>query len=164
MSLKELKERVWKANLDLIDHKLVTLTWGNVSACDRQKGWVVIKPSGISYDTLSPDNMVVVDLEGKRVEGKLNPSSDTPTHLVLYSAFDDVSGVAHTHSDYATIFAQAFRSIPCLGTTHADHFYGTGCREAIKVGVCPGVFSQGDISGNCNCFRSGRNAIQSQAG
>lgn len=124
MSLKELKERVWKANLDLIDYKLVTLTWGNVSACDRQKGWVVIKPSGISYDALSPDNMVVVDLEGKKVEGKLNPSSDTPTHLVLYSAFADVSGIAHTHSDYATIFAQAFRPVPCLGTTHADHFYG----------------------------------------
>jgi len=124
MSLKVLKEKVWKANLDLIDYRLVTLTWGNVSACDRKKGWVVIKPSGLSYEELKPENMVVVDLEGKKVEGKLNPSSDTPTHVVLYRAFEQVSSIAHTHSDYATMFAQASRPIPCLGTTHADHFYG----------------------------------------
>jgi len=124
MSLKELKERVWKANQDLVDYKLVTLTWGNVSGCHREKGLVVIKPSGVSYEELKPENMVVVDLEGNKVEGKLNPSSDTPTHLVLYRAFAEVSGIVHTHSDYATIFAQACRPLPCLGTTHADHFHG----------------------------------------
>ena len=124
MNLKELKERVWKANKDLVDYKLVTLTWGNVSGCHREKGLVVIKPSGVSYEGLKPENMVVVDLEGNKVEGKLNPSSDTPTHLVLYRAFAEVSGIAHTHSDYATIFAQAYRPLPCLGTTHADHFHG----------------------------------------
>lgn len=124
MSLKELKERVWKANQDLVDYKLVTLTWGNVSGCHREKGLVVIKPSGVSYEGLKPENMVVVDLEGNKVEGKLNPSSDTPTHLVLYRAFAEVSGIVHTHSDYATIFAQACRPLPCLGTTHADHFHG----------------------------------------
>jgi L-ribulose-5-phosphate 4-epimerase len=124
MSLKELKERVWKANQDLVDHKLVTLTWGNVSGCYREKGWVIIKPSGVSYEGLKPENMVVVDLEGKKVEGNLNPSSDTPTHLIIYKAFAQVSGIVHTHSDYATIFAQACRPLPCLGTTHADHFHG----------------------------------------
>lgn len=124
MSLKELKERVWKANQDLVDYKLVTLTWGNVSGCHREKGLVVIKPSGVSYEGLKPENMVVVDLEGNKVEGKLNPSSDTPTHLVLYRAFAEISGIVHTHSDYATIFAQACRPLPCLGTTHADHFHG----------------------------------------
>ncbi len=124
MSLKELKERVWKANQDLVDYKLVTLTWGNVSGCYREKGLVVIKPSGVSYEGLKPENMVVVDLEGKKVEGNLNPSSDTPTHLIIYKAFAQVSGIVHTHSDYATIFAQACRPLPCLGTTHADHFHG----------------------------------------
>ena len=124
MSLKELKENVWKANRDLVDYKLVTLTWGNVSGCDRQKGWVVIKPSGVSYEELRPEGMVVVDLEGNTIEGKLHPSSDTPTHLVLYKAFADISGIAHTHSDYATIFSQACHPLPCLGTTHADHFSG----------------------------------------
>lgn len=124
MNLKELKERVWKANQDLVDYKLVTLTWGNVSGCLHDRGLVVIKPSGVSYEGLKPENMVVVDLEGNKVEGNLNPSSDTPTHLVLYRNFTQISGIAHTHSDYATIFAQAYHPLPCLGTTHADHFHG----------------------------------------
>lgn len=124
MSIKELKERVWRANLDLVEHDLVTLTWGNVSGIERDKGWVVIKPSGLSYKELEPANMVVVDLEGKRVERGLNPSSDTPTHLVLYRSFPHVSGIAHTHSDYASVFAQAHKPIPCLGTTQTDHFHG----------------------------------------
>ncbi len=122
--LKELKRRVSAANRDLWKTGLVTLTWGNVSGVDRQKGLVVIKPSGIAYGDLEPDCMVVVDLEGNLVEGKLKPSSDTPTHLILYRALENIGGVAHTHSRRATMFAQARREIPCLGTTHADHFHG----------------------------------------
>jgi L-ribulose-5-phosphate 4-epimerase len=124
MRLEDLRQRVYQANCDLVDLGLVTLTWGNVSGLDRESGIVVIKPSGVDYDDLKPENMVMVDLDGECVEGDLNPSSDTPTHLELYRAFDDISGVAHTHSDYAGMFAQAHRDIPCLGTTHADHFNG----------------------------------------
>jgi len=120
----ELKEKVWKANLDLVKHKLVTHTFGNVSGMDCNQGLVVIKPSGMAYEELMPDDMVVVDLEGKTVDGRLNPSSDTPSHIEIYKAFPEVGGVAHTHSEYATMFAQANREIPCLGTTHADHFCG----------------------------------------
>lgn len=122
--LKGLKGRVWRANLDLVKHGLVTLTFGNASGMDRRKGLVVIKPSGITYEEMKPEDMVVVDLEGKKVEGNLNPSSDTPAHLELYKAFKEVGGIAHTHSEYATVFAQARKEIPCLGTTHADHFRG----------------------------------------
>ena len=122
--LEELKRRVCAANRDLVKTGLVTLTWGNVSGIDRQKGLVVIKPSGVPYDELQPECMVVVDLEGRVVEGDLKPSSDTPTHLVLYRAFEAIGGVVHTHSRHATMFAQARREIPCLGTTHADHFHG----------------------------------------
>jgi L-ribulose-5-phosphate 4-epimerase len=122
--LKELKEQVWRANLDLVEHGLVLLTFGNASGFDRRAGLVVIKPSGVSYSKMRPDDMVVVDLEGRAVEGRLNPSSDTPTHLVLYKAFRDIGGIAHAHSEHATAFAQARRPIPCLGTTHADHFNG----------------------------------------
>ena len=122
--LEELKEKVFKANLDLVKQGLVIFTWGNVSGIDREKGLVVIKPSGVSYDNMKADDMVVVDLEtGKVVEGDLNPSSDTPTHLVLYKAFPNIQGVVHTHSTYATAFAQAGRDIPNIGTTHADYFY-----------------------------------------
>ena len=121
--LEELKEKVCKANLDLVKHGLVLFTWGNVSAIDRESGLVVIKPSGVSYDGMKPSDMVVVDLEGKVVEGDLNPSSDTPTHLVLYKAFPEIGGVVHTHSTFATAWAQAGRDIPVLGTTHADYFY-----------------------------------------
>jgi len=123
--LLELKEKVWKANLDLVKYRLVMHTFGNVSGMNRSQGLVAIKPSGMAYEELMPDDMVVVDLEGKTVEGHLNPSSDTPSHLELYKAFPGIGGITHTHSEYATMFAQANREIPCLGTTHADHFHGT---------------------------------------
>lgn len=122
--LENLKQEVLKANLDLVKYGLVLLTWGNVSAYDEQTGLVVIKPSGVSYDTMTADDMVVVDLDGNRVEGTLRPSSDTPTHVEIYKAFKGVRAVAHTHSKWATSWAQANRDIPALGTTHADNFYG----------------------------------------
>ncbi len=122
--LEELKERVCKANIQLRDSGLVILTWGNVSAIDRESNLIVIKPSGVSYDELTPDKMVVVDMSGRVVEGELNPSSDTPTHIVLYQAFPEIGGVVHTHSRYATIWAQAGLDIIAYGTTHADYFYG----------------------------------------
>ena len=121
--LEELKEKVCKANLELVRHGLVLFTWGNASAIDRSSGLVVIKPSGVSYDDMKPSDMVVVDLEGKVVEGNLRPSSDTPTHVVLYKAFPGIGGVVHTHSTYATAWAQAGRNIPNIGTTHADYFH-----------------------------------------
>jgi L-ribulose-5-phosphate 4-epimerase len=122
--LESLKEQVFDANLDLVDHGLVTLTWGNVSGISDDRQHVVIKPSGVSYDDMRPEQMVVVDLNGKVVEGKLRPSSDTPTHVLLYRHFQAVGGIAHTHSRSATIFAQARIEIPCFGATHADHFFG----------------------------------------
>lgn len=123
--LEQLKEQVWKANLQLPEYGLVTFTWGNVSAIDRASGRIVIKPSGVEYNALHPEDMVVVDLEtGKVAEGKLNPSSDTPTHLELYKAFPEIGGIVHTHSSQATTFAQAGIGIIPLGTTHADYFYG----------------------------------------
>ncbi|GAA0182556.1 L-ribulose-5-phosphate 4-epimerase [Clostridium sediminicola] len=122
--LEELKKEVFEANLELPKKGLVVYTWGNVSAINREKGLIVIKPSGVSYDEMTVDDMVVVDLEGNVVEGSLKPSSDTPTHLVLYKEFPVIGGVVHTHSTWATTFAQAGRSIPCFGTTHADYFYG----------------------------------------
>ncbi len=121
--LEELKEKVFRANLDLVKHGLVIFTWGNVSAIDRATGLVVIKPSGVSYETMRAEDMVVVDLDGKVVEGDLRPSSDTPTHLVLYKAFPEIGGVVHTHSTYATAWAQAGLDIPNIGTTHADYFH-----------------------------------------
>lgn len=121
--LKELKEKVFRANLELVRHGLVIFTWGNVSGIDREKGLVVIKPSGLDYDAMSADDMVVVDLDGNVVEGDLRPSSDTPTHLVLYKAFPEIGGVVHTHSTYATAWAQAGLDIPNIGTTHADYFH-----------------------------------------
>ena len=123
--LEELKEIVCKANLLLPKYNLITFTWGNVSAIDRAKGLVVIKPSGVEYDGMTADDMVVVDLEsGRVVEGHYKPSSDTPTHLVLYRNFPDIGGVVHTHSRWATVFAQANLDVPALGTTHGDYFYG----------------------------------------
>jgi len=119
-----LKQRVYKANLDLQKHGLVVFTWGNVSEIDRAAGIVAIKPSGVSYEDLRPESIVLVDFEGNVVEGDLRPSSDTPTHLELYRHFEGVGGVCHTHSKYATMWAQAEQGIPCFGTTHADHFYG----------------------------------------
>lgn len=125
MNRLELKEQVWRANLDLVKYNLVTLTWGNVSGYDRNEKIVAIKPSGVSYEELMPDDIVIIDLEGQIIEGALTPSSDTPTHLELYKGFDGISAVAHTHSEFATVFAQANREIPCLGTTHADYFKGS---------------------------------------
>lgn len=122
MEIQELKEQVFKANIDLVKHGLVLFTWGNVSAIDRTKGIVVIKPSGVSYDTMKASDMVVLDLDGNVMEGSLKPSSDTPTHLALYKAFQNIGGVVHTHSTYATSWAQAGLPIPILGTTHADYF------------------------------------------
>ncbi len=122
--LDTLKMDVFKANLDLVKHGLVIFTWGNVSGIDREKGLVVIKPSGVAYDEMKPEDMVVVDLDGKIVEGKMKPSSDTFTHLVLYKAFAGIGGIVHTHSTYATAWAQAGIEIPNIGTTHSDYFGG----------------------------------------
>ena len=122
--LENLKEEVFKANLDLVKHDLVVLTWGNVSGIDRESGLLVIKPSGVSYDKMKASDMVVVDLDGNVVEGDLRPSSDTPTHIELYKKYPNIGGVVHTHSSFATSWAQAKRDIPSYGTTHADTFYG----------------------------------------
>ncbi len=122
--LDKLKKEVYEANMELPRRGLITYTWGNVSGIDREQGLFVIKPSGVSYDKLKPEDMVVMDLQGNKVEGRYNPSSDTATHLELYVAFPEIGGVVHTHSPSATAWAQAGRSIPCYGTTHADYFYG----------------------------------------
>ncbi|MFW6101909.1 MAG: L-ribulose-5-phosphate 4-epimerase [Bacteroidota bacterium] len=122
--LGKLKEQVCQANLDLVKHQLVILTWGNVSGIDRDKGLFVIKPSGVSYENMKPDDMVVLDMEGNVREGPLKPSSDAPTHTVLYREFKNIGGIVHTHSEWATSWAQAGKHIPAYGTTHADHFYG----------------------------------------
>ena len=122
--LKSLREAVYEANMELPRRGLVTYTWGNVSGIDRERGLVVIKPSGVDYDELSPDKLVVLDLEGRIVDSKLNPSSDTKTHLELYKRYPDLGGIVHTHSVHAVAWAQAAMDIPCYGTTHADYFYG----------------------------------------
>lgn len=122
--LEELKRLVYEANMELPARGLITYTWGNVSGIDREKNLFVIKPSGVDYENLHPEDMVVMDLNGNKVEGELKPSSDTPTHLELYKAFPEIGGVVHTHSPWAASWAQAGRSIPCYGTTHADYFYG----------------------------------------
>ena len=122
--LEQLKQEVYEANMLLPKYHLVTFTWGNVSGIDREKGLFVIKPSGVDYDKLTPDSMVIVNLEGEVVEGDYRPSSDTPTHVVLYNRFQEIGGVVHTHSPWATSWAQAGRGIPCYGTTHADYLYG----------------------------------------
>ena len=122
--LEELKQRVYEANMLLPKYGLVTFTWGNVSEIDRESGLFAIKPSGVDYDKLTPEDMVIVDLNGNKVEGKYNPSSDTATHVELYKAFPEIGGIVHTHSSYATSWAQAGRGIPCYGTTHADYIYG----------------------------------------
>ena len=122
--LEELKRRVYEANMELPRRNLVTYTWGNVSGIDRDSGLFVIKPSGVEYDELRPEDLVVMDLKGNKVEGKMNPSSDTLTHMVLYNEFPEIGGIVHTHSPYAVAWAQAGEDIPCYGTTHADYFYG----------------------------------------
>ena len=123
--LEQLKQQVYEANMLLPKYGMVTFTWGNVSAIDRASGCMVIKPSGVEYDRMKPEDMVVVSLDGNKVEGKLNPSSDTDTHLELYRNFKEIGGIVHTHSRWATIWAQSGLSIPALGTTHADYFYGS---------------------------------------
>lgn len=120
--LEQLKHKVCQANLGLVSHGLVLFTWGNVSAIDRESGLVVIKPSGVSYNNMKPEDMVIVNLEGKVIEGEYKPSSDTPSHIEFYKAFPEIGGVVHTHSTYATAWAQAGQNIPLLGTTHADYF------------------------------------------
>ncbi|MGN0299029.1 MAG: L-ribulose-5-phosphate 4-epimerase [Lachnospiraceae bacterium] len=122
--LEELKQKVFEANMELPKRKLVTYTWGNVSGIDRETGYFVIKPSGVDYETMTADDMVVMDLNGNRIEGKYKPSSDTATHIELYKKYPEIGGVVHTHSPEATAWAQAGRSIPLYGTTHADYFYG----------------------------------------
>lgn len=122
--LEKIKEAVFSANLMLPKHRLVKLTWGNVSQIDRNTGYVVIKPSGVGYESMMPEDMVVVDLSGNKIEGRFNPSSDTATHLELYKRYPHIGGIAHTHSKWATVFAQCAMPIPPLGTTHADTFYG----------------------------------------
>jgi L-ribulose-5-phosphate 4-epimerase len=122
--LDQLRKEVFQANIDMVRHGLVTLTWGNVSGIDCSSGFAVIKPSGVEYECMTADDMVIVDMDGNVVDGNLRPSSDTPTHLELYKAFPAIGGIVHTHSIYATMFAQACREIPCFGTTHADHFNG----------------------------------------
>ncbi len=138
--MEQLKKEVFEANIDLVKHGLVIFTWGNVSAIDRQKGLVVIKPSGVSYDNMKAEDMVVVDLNGKVVEGKLKPSSDTATHIELYKAFPNIGGVVHTHSTYATAWAQAGCDIPNIGTTHADYF-----KDAIP---CTRQMTKAEIEGS----------------
>ena len=123
--LEELRKQVYNANMELPRRNLVTFTWGNVSGIDRETGLVVIKPSGVEYEALTPEKLVVVDLQGNVVEGDLNPSSDTKTHIELYKAFPQLGGIVHTHSPYAVAWAQAGKDIPCYGTTHADYFYGS---------------------------------------
>ncbi|MCQ2135945.1 MAG: L-ribulose-5-phosphate 4-epimerase [Bacteroidales bacterium] len=137
--LEALKEKVYRANLDLVRHGLVIFTWGNVSAIDRESSLVVIKPSGVSYEAMRPEDMVVVDLDGNVVEGELRPSSDTPTHLVLYKAFPQIGAVVHTHSTYATAWAQAGLDIPNIGTTHADYFH-----DAVP---CTGAMTEAQVWG-----------------
>lgn len=122
--IKKLREKVYKANIELVERDLVIYSFGNASGIDRESGIVAIKPSGVDYKELAPEKMVLVSLEGKTLEGNLNPSSDTKTHLELYKAFKDIGGVVHTHSRHATAWAQANRSLPCMGTTHADYFFG----------------------------------------
>ncbi|MBQ3449738.1 MAG: L-ribulose-5-phosphate 4-epimerase [Synergistaceae bacterium] len=123
--LEKLREEVYRANMELPERGLVVYTWGNVSGIDREKGLVVIKPSGVEYDELTPDKLVIVDLNNNVIEGNLNPSSDTKTHVELYKSFSEIGGIVHTHSSHAVAWAQAGKSIPCYGTTHADYFYGS---------------------------------------
>ena len=142
--LEALKEQVCKANLELVRHGLVTFTWGNVSGIDREAGLVVIKPSGVAYETMMAEDMVVVSLEtGGVVEGKWKPSSDTPTHLVLYRAFSNIGGIVHTHSRWATSWAQAGKGIDAFGTTHADYFYGQiPCTRKMTAGEIAGEYEK----------------------
>ncbi|HSV30420.1 MAG TPA: L-ribulose-5-phosphate 4-epimerase [Atribacteraceae bacterium] len=153
--LEALKEKVFQANMDLKRESLVILTWGNASEIDREKGLVVIKPSGVPYSTLRADQMVVVDLYGQVVEGELRPSVDTVTHLVLYQNFPGIGGVVHTHSTWATIWAQAGKAIPCLGGTHADHFFGeVPCTRPLSAEEIAGDFELESGRVIVECFKN----------
>jgi len=153
--LEQLKQQVYEANLKLPEHGLVTFTWGNVSGIDRENGLVIIKPSGVAYETMTVDDMVVVDLDGNKAEGRLSPSSDTPTHLALYKAFPNVGGIVHTHSRRATIFAQAGLDIPALGTTHADYFYGDiPCTREMTTEEIKGEYEKETGNVIAECFMS----------
>lgn len=141
--LEALKKKVYDANMELPKKGLITYTWGNVSGIDRESGLFVIKPSGVDYDVLKPEDMVVMNLDGEKVEGDYNPSSDTATHLELYKAFPEVGGIVHTHSPWATSWAQAGRNIPCYGTTHADYFYGEiPCSRGLTVEEIEGAYEK----------------------
>lgn len=157
--LEELKNKVYRANLQLKENALVTLTWGNVSEIDRESGLVVIKPSGMPYGAMTPDEMVIVDLNGNIVEGKRHPSSDLPTHLELYRQFGNIGGITHTHSRWATVFAQAGRSIPMLGTTHADTFYGDiPCTRKLTADEISGEYERETGRVICEAF-AGKNPM-----
>ncbi|WP_196160504.1 L-ribulose-5-phosphate 4-epimerase [Reinekea sp. G2M2-21] len=143
MTLAQLKEQVFRANLALVEHGLVTFTWGNVSGIDRELGVFVIKPSGVPYETMRASDMVVVDLKGQVIDSQYKPSSDTPTHLALYQAYPDIGGIVHTHSTNATAWAQAGKAIPALGTTHADYFYGDiPCARALTDAEIDGDYER----------------------
>lgn len=157
--LEELKNKVYRANLQLKENALVTLTWGNVSEIDRESGLVVIKPSGMPYGAMTPDEMVIVDLNGNIVEGKRRPSSDLPTHLELYRQFGNIGGITHTHSRWATVFAQAGRTIPMLGTTHADTFYGDiPCTRKLTADEISGEYERETGRVICEAF-AGKNPM-----
>lgn len=157
--LEELKNKVYRANLQLKENALVTLTWGNVSEIDRESGLVVIKPSGMPYGAMTPDDMVIVDLNGNIVEGKRRPSSDLPTHLELYRQFGNIGGITHTHSRWATVFAQAGRTIPMLGTTHADTFYGDiPCTRKLTADEISGEYERETGRVICEAF-AGKNPM-----
>ena len=152
--LEKLKEEVLQANLDLPRYGLVKFTWGNASAIDRETGLVVIKASGVPYEKMGPEHMVVVDLEGHIVEGDYNYSSDTPTHLELYRAWGELGGIVHTHSTYATAFAQAGAPIPCYGTTHADYFYGDiPCTRSLTASEVEGAYEKNTAAPILEAFR-----------
>jgi L-ribulose-5-phosphate 4-epimerase len=157
MSYNDLKEQVYRANLALVEAGLVVLTWGNASGADRKANVMAIKPSGVAYDKLRPADIVVLSLEdGRVVDGTARPSSDTPTHLHLYQSFGSLGGVVHTHSTYGTSFAQAHRAIPCLGTTHADNFYGQiPCTRAMTAEEIQGAYELNTGKVIVECFRSG---------
>ncbi|MDR2473731.1 MAG: L-ribulose-5-phosphate 4-epimerase [Tannerella sp.] len=158
--LDELKQSVLKANFDLVKHGLVIFTWGNVSGIDRSAGLVVIKPSGVSYDEMSAEDMVVVDFDGNIVEGRLKPSSDTPTHIALYKAFTTIGGVVHTHSTYATAWAQAGHEIPNIGTTHADYFHDAiPCTSDMSVAEVNGDYEAETGNAIIRCFDNGYTGI-----
>lgn len=158
--LETLKQTVFKANLDLVKHQLVIFTWGNVSAIDRESGLIVIKPSGVEYEEMTAEQMVVVDLDGNIVEGSFKPSSDTPTHLELYKAFPEIGGVVHTHSPWATAWAQAGRGIPPMGTTHADYFYGEiPCTRKMTAAEIHGAYEKDTGTVIIEAFK-GKNPIE----